>query len=174
MARGRRVYLRRPVEDDRAEFTALVAASRALHRPWMAPPATPRAYAAYMERCAAGDAQGCMDVARSIRGERTASKWWAKTPNAAARMSEELARAYEVELSRAQLQKVALLSLDRADALAIDVKLDLAKMAAEREEAARAWIVADDGQDMVVGGTIELQGATGDGRVILNYTPAPR
>ena len=39
-----------PVAADRAEFLDLVNASRKLHRPWVAPPATPEAFADYLRR----------------------------------------------------------------------------------------------------------------------------
>jgi ribosomal-protein-alanine N-acetyltransferase len=45
-----RVYLRRPTSADRDGFLALVHASRTLHRPWSHPPATPEAFAAFVER----------------------------------------------------------------------------------------------------------------------------
>jgi len=40
----RRLALRPPTAADEAEFLAAVAASRRLHRPWVAPPATPERY----------------------------------------------------------------------------------------------------------------------------------
>jgi len=50
VAAGRRVFLRPPAPRDRAEFLALVRASRRLHRPWVYPPDTPRRFAAYCRR----------------------------------------------------------------------------------------------------------------------------
>ena len=52
---GRRVLLRRPRSADREEFLALVRGSRALHRPWVSPPATPVQYRDYLRRMAAAD-----------------------------------------------------------------------------------------------------------------------
>jgi ribosomal-protein-alanine N-acetyltransferase len=46
-----RVYLRRPRPRDAAAFCAAVRSSRAIHSPWMQPPATPKAYAAMLARC---------------------------------------------------------------------------------------------------------------------------
>lgn len=45
-----RVFLRRPSAGDRAEFLGRVAASRALHRPWVSPPSTPAKFAAWLKR----------------------------------------------------------------------------------------------------------------------------
>ena len=44
IARTRRLLLHAPTLADEAEFLAAVAASRALHQPWVAPPATPQRY----------------------------------------------------------------------------------------------------------------------------------
>ena len=49
---GRRVYLRPPRRSDARAFVAAVAASRKLHRPWVQPPATAAAFAAYVARFA--------------------------------------------------------------------------------------------------------------------------
>ncbi|GIK87540.1 MAG: GNAT family N-acetyltransferase [Burkholderiales bacterium] len=55
---GARVLLRAPVAADAAAFLRSVAASRRLHRPWVAPPATPAQFRAWIGRVsAAADAQ---------------------------------------------------------------------------------------------------------------------
>jgi ribosomal-protein-alanine N-acetyltransferase len=48
MAPRSRVVLSHPGPADEAEFLAAMAASRALHRPWLYPPDTPDAYRAYL------------------------------------------------------------------------------------------------------------------------------
>lgn len=45
-----RVFIRAPVAEDGAAFLAAVRRSRALHRPWVSPPATRQAYRDYLER----------------------------------------------------------------------------------------------------------------------------
>ncbi|MFQ6145203.1 GNAT family N-acetyltransferase [Streptomyces seoulensis] len=50
LAEGPRVGIRPFTPDDAAEFTARVRESRELHRPWLFPPATTEAYAAYAGR----------------------------------------------------------------------------------------------------------------------------
>jgi ribosomal-protein-alanine N-acetyltransferase len=50
LAEGPRVGIRQFTLEDSAEFTARVRESRELHRPWLFPPATPEAYAAYAGR----------------------------------------------------------------------------------------------------------------------------
>jgi len=45
-----RITLRKPTWRDRHEFLAAVRASRALHRGWVAPPASSVAYAAWLQR----------------------------------------------------------------------------------------------------------------------------
>jgi [ribosomal protein S5]-alanine N-acetyltransferase len=50
LAQGRNVLLRHPVREDVDELLELVTASRALHRPWVYPPHTAEALAAYAER----------------------------------------------------------------------------------------------------------------------------
>jgi ribosomal-protein-alanine N-acetyltransferase len=47
---GSRVFLRRPVEEDRDEFLAFVEASRELHASWIHPPAGTRDYEAFLVR----------------------------------------------------------------------------------------------------------------------------
>jgi [ribosomal protein S5]-alanine N-acetyltransferase len=47
---GERVLLRRPTARDRAQFLAFVRAGRRLHHPWVAPPAGPAGFAAYLRR----------------------------------------------------------------------------------------------------------------------------
>ncbi|MET9296129.1 GNAT family protein [Streptomyces sp. NPDC003077] len=50
LARGPRTGIRPFAESDRAEFTTAARASRDLHRPWLAPPATDEAYDGYFTR----------------------------------------------------------------------------------------------------------------------------
>ncbi|CAM5609693.1 GNAT family protein [Streptomyces xanthochromogenes] len=50
LAEGPRVGIRHFTLEDAAEFTALAASSRALHGPWLAPPADPESYATYARR----------------------------------------------------------------------------------------------------------------------------
>lgn len=47
---GPRALLRHPRADDQAEFLALVRASRALHKGWVSPPATPDQFATWFVR----------------------------------------------------------------------------------------------------------------------------
>ena len=47
---GSRVFLRRPGEEDRDEFLAMVQASRQLHAQWIHPPARGRDYEAFLVR----------------------------------------------------------------------------------------------------------------------------
>jgi ribosomal-protein-alanine N-acetyltransferase len=50
MALKPRIYLRAPAAADEAAFVALVRASRALHRPWLAAPDRPEKFRAWLER----------------------------------------------------------------------------------------------------------------------------
>ncbi|MGW2858447.1 GNAT family N-acetyltransferase [Streptomyces sp. NPDC001205] len=50
LAEGPRVGIRNFTHQDAEEFTALAAASRTLHAPWLFPPADPEAYATYADR----------------------------------------------------------------------------------------------------------------------------
>ena len=52
------VYLRTPDLSDQKEFLLRIADSRALHRPFVQPPNTPRTFAAYVARCAQPDFVG--------------------------------------------------------------------------------------------------------------------
>ena len=45
-----RVYLRHPTLKDEREFLRLVKASRALHRPWVAPPRDPKQYRQHLAK----------------------------------------------------------------------------------------------------------------------------
>jgi ribosomal-protein-alanine N-acetyltransferase len=65
IAVGERVALRRPTAADEREFTALMRASRDLHRPWAYPPGDPIAYAAYMARLERDDYDGFLAVGRT-------------------------------------------------------------------------------------------------------------
>jgi ribosomal-protein-alanine N-acetyltransferase len=56
--RGPHVELRSPRPGDEAAFLAAVAASRSLHHPWVAPPATPEAWAQHVARYHRGDQFG--------------------------------------------------------------------------------------------------------------------
>src|SRR5262245_25794909 len=47
---GMKLTLERPGVRHQSEFLRLVHRSRALHRPWVSPPATPDAYRAYLRR----------------------------------------------------------------------------------------------------------------------------
>jgi [ribosomal protein S5]-alanine N-acetyltransferase len=74
------VVLRHPTAADEAAFLAAMRASRSLHRPWLYPPQTPAAYAAYLERlgdtkvgylaCRAKDGAivGWLNVSEIVRG----------------------------------------------------------------------------------------------------------
>jgi ribosomal-protein-alanine N-acetyltransferase len=55
-----RVYLRAPTAADGPALIALNRASRELHHPWVAPPTSEEAYAAYLERCARDDVAGLL------------------------------------------------------------------------------------------------------------------
>lgn len=54
------VLLRAPTRRDEAEFLDLVRRSRRLHRPWVAPPATPERFRAYVQRCGKPDYRGLL------------------------------------------------------------------------------------------------------------------
>ena len=47
---GQRVYLRRPTSGDAEKVITLVRASRSLHRPWVYPPETRKAFSDYLRR----------------------------------------------------------------------------------------------------------------------------
>jgi [ribosomal protein S5]-alanine N-acetyltransferase len=50
LARGKLVYLRRPVQRDAATFLTAVASSRSFHRLWVQAPSTPSRFATYVHR----------------------------------------------------------------------------------------------------------------------------
>lgn len=50
LRRTRRLLLCTPTSADEAEFLAAVRASRALHRPWVAPPDTPERYQRFVQQ----------------------------------------------------------------------------------------------------------------------------
>jgi ribosomal-protein-alanine N-acetyltransferase len=52
------IYLRPPHADDKKVFLKQVAASRALHRPFVTPPSNLSAFSAYLERCGGRDFVG--------------------------------------------------------------------------------------------------------------------
>jgi [ribosomal protein S5]-alanine N-acetyltransferase len=57
---GDRVFLRAPTAHDRDELLELARASRRLHRPWVAPPATPEAFTAWLRRTRDPRASACL------------------------------------------------------------------------------------------------------------------
>jgi [ribosomal protein S5]-alanine N-acetyltransferase len=60
LQKGPDVFLRHPAHDDFAEYLALVAASRRLHRPWVYPSTAARGFAAYVERASSERFFGCL------------------------------------------------------------------------------------------------------------------
>jgi ribosomal-protein-alanine N-acetyltransferase len=77
------VSIREPVAEDVTAFVAAVARSRALHHPWLAPPATPAAFDSWLERLRArtphrrhvaflvlgdGELAGYVNVSEIVRG----------------------------------------------------------------------------------------------------------
>lgn len=54
------VLLRPPAARDEAEFLDLVRESRALHRPWVSPPATPERFRRYLRRCRQANFRGML------------------------------------------------------------------------------------------------------------------
>lgn len=72
-----RVALRPPAAEDEAELLALNRASAAHYSPWVSPPTTPEAFAAYLERCARPDVAGrlaCRAADGAIMGAVTLSQ----------------------------------------------------------------------------------------------------
>lgn len=76
-----RVLIRPPRVDDQPAFLAAMHASRKLHRPWVAPPATPAAFNAFLARLErddhdarficlrdAGDLVGVINISNIVRG----------------------------------------------------------------------------------------------------------
>ena len=59
-----RIYLRRVTHTDEREFLASVQASRALHRPWVQAPSTPKQFRAYVRRLQRPDHRGSLVCAR--------------------------------------------------------------------------------------------------------------
>ena len=57
-----RVRLEFPTHQRQNEFLALVRRSRALHSPWVSPPATPEKYQQYLEQCATPNFRGFLIV----------------------------------------------------------------------------------------------------------------
>ena len=55
LAKGKAVYLRRPVRGDVEEFLSLVSASIRLHRPWIYPPSSEHAFNSYVDRASSSD-----------------------------------------------------------------------------------------------------------------------
>ena len=54
------IFVRPVTRDDRAEFLALMRASRSLHEPWISPPLTERAFDAYLTRTHRSDHEGLL------------------------------------------------------------------------------------------------------------------
>lgn len=72
-----RVTLRAPRAEDEAELLALNRASADHYSPWASPPATPEAFATYLERCARPDVAGllaCRAADGAIMGAVTLSQ----------------------------------------------------------------------------------------------------
>lgn len=76
-----RVTIRAPRPEDESRFLAGVRRSRALHRPWVQPPSTSRAFRDYLARCgrdtfrsylvclrATGEIAGVVNVSEIVRG----------------------------------------------------------------------------------------------------------
>ena len=55
---AKRVFLRPPTTEDCEIFLSAVQASTALHHPWVEPPDTPDAFAAYLQRVSRDDCEG--------------------------------------------------------------------------------------------------------------------
>ncbi|MFP2905647.1 GNAT family N-acetyltransferase [Pyxidicoccus sp. 3LFB2] len=64
LVRGAHVVLRAPHAEDREAFLAATRASRAFHRPWVAPPTTPEAFQAYLQRNARDDFEALLACER--------------------------------------------------------------------------------------------------------------
>jgi ribosomal-protein-alanine N-acetyltransferase len=64
---GGRVYLRSPERSDRAEFVALMRASRAFHRPWATAPTDDEAFEAYLVDSRRHDFQAMLACRREDR-----------------------------------------------------------------------------------------------------------
>src|SRR5262245_57635466 len=67
----RRVFLRRPTPNDCEMFLTAVRTSIALHHPWVAPPDSPEAFAAYLQRGARDDCEGrliCVQQTGALMG----------------------------------------------------------------------------------------------------------
>ncbi|HVE40325.1 MAG TPA: GNAT family protein [Planctomycetota bacterium] len=60
MKRENRILLRTPTTADSAEFLDFVRQSRRLHRSWVAPPSTRKAFLAYVGRCRRDDFTGLL------------------------------------------------------------------------------------------------------------------
>lgn len=72
-----RVTLRPPVAADEAVFLALNRASEGHYRPWVSPPTTPEAFAAYLERCTRNDVESrlvCRVADGAVMGAITLSQ----------------------------------------------------------------------------------------------------
>jgi [ribosomal protein S5]-alanine N-acetyltransferase len=59
-----RVAIRPPTLDDGRAFLCAVRRSRALHHPWVSPPATPKAFASYLERVSSESHRGFLVIHR--------------------------------------------------------------------------------------------------------------
>jgi ribosomal-protein-alanine N-acetyltransferase len=60
LAKGKTVYLRRPAGGDVEEFLSLASTSLPLHRPWIYPPSSERAFTAYVDRASSDRFLGCL------------------------------------------------------------------------------------------------------------------
>ena len=65
MSNAGRTYLRRVSQGDQTELLALAKAGRPLHAPWLAPPSTERAFAAYLKRAQREDHEGLLVCLKS-------------------------------------------------------------------------------------------------------------
>jgi ribosomal-protein-alanine N-acetyltransferase len=94
---GRRVLIRHPAPEDEAEFIRIVRASRRFHAPWMAPAATPEAFANLVRRTADPDFKsflvcrredgaivGCANLSQIFMGpfQNAYMGYWAGAPYA--------------------------------------------------------------------------------------------
>jgi hypothetical protein len=135
---------------------------------------------AYLGRCAAGDAQGCMDVARSMRGEKTASRWWKQDPTLAARMSQNVAEVYELELRRSQLEiaYATLADRDAAQQVKFQVNTLLTLDGAVGSDQVVIFNADNSPEDIVLDGADEVTATSGlqsDGQhFIVRVSPTPR
>jgi len=65
LEKGQHVYLRHPTREDTEEFLSMVEESRGLHRPWVYPPNSAKAFGQYVERSGSEGSFGCLICHRS-------------------------------------------------------------------------------------------------------------